>query len=155
MTYSLSIQAIVDTIHAHAAVHSLSLPPGSEKILAPMLDKSRENLLALLAQNSFASLAMSLGALVTDLSLGDDAGSDSFSITLLTPSSFTSRHHGIVRRLLEQCVAHLTLSSWAATLRDSSIGGMLHSTFAKLSEQSMDALVQGTAPVLAPAVRPA
>lgn len=107
---------IARTIQALAAVRLLALPDEERPLLSPLLDKERQELLAMLVKNAFAEAAMGLGPLVTDVSFDDETdGDDMFSITLVVPVGFTATRHGVVRRALEQLIAFTALSHFDPT----------------------------------------
>lgn len=175
MTYSLSTHVILNTMHALAAVQALACGDGERAILAPMLRRERTPLQALLVKNAFVEVVMRLGPLVADTTLGDETatspGGDAadpeaesldclLTVELLTPASFSTARHGIVRRALEQSVALTALSQWcraacrASDAKAAGVAASLADGFATVATEWYDTLAATLACTLRPCIRP-
>lgn len=119
MTYTLSLNNILDTLYAMAALHTLSTDNPE-----PILNPDRSGPVRLLVRNAFAEVCLRLVHHITDCALdGETAVTDNsgtpalddsdimMSLTLALPRDFNPSMHGILRRNLEQAVALTTLST--------------------------------------------
>ena len=71
---------------------------------------------------------------------------------LLTPESFTTTRHGIVRRAIEQCVAFTALSTWCAA--SASEGAVpVSENFASLASGWHRTVMSALSPDIYPAIR--
>lgn len=162
-------------MHALAAVQALAGGEGERALLAPMLRRERTPLQALFVKNAFVEVVMRLSPLVTDTSLGDetatapddgttDPATESLdcllTVELLTPVSFTTARHGIVRRALEQAVALTALSQWCRSERARSgsvtaaSASSLADRFSAVASEWYDTLAATLATTLRPCIRP-
>ena len=165
MTYHLSSNAILSTVHALAALQALSCSDDERAVLAPVLCRQRSGVRALMIRNAFAEVMLKLGPLVRDTSLDGEAGDTAVGFTeadaapdadmwaeLLTPESFTTTRHGIVRRAIEQCVAFTALSTWCAA--SASEGAVTVSeNFASLASGWHRTVMSALSPDIYPAIR--
>lgn len=169
MNYHLSTNSILTTVHAMAALQSIAADDDGRALLAPVLNRSRSGVLAVMIRNSFADIAMGLGPLVLDIQLDDETASgerveyadvtDSpadmmLSVELLTPRSFSTSRHGIVRRALEQAVALNALQMWcmASDTGDGSAAEMA-GRFGSVAHEWLGTLRSALQPEIYPAVR--
>ena len=123
MNYHLSPRVILTNMQALAAVQSLAGNEQERALLAPILCRERNPLIAVMIRNAFADMVMRLGPKVADVSLGDEtAGSPDedtdlldldLHVELYTPRTFTSGHHATIRRSMEQGIAFNALSMWS------------------------------------------
>ena len=60
MTYHLSSNAILSTVHALAALQALSCSDDERAVLAPVLCRQRSGVLALMIRNAFAEVMLKL-----------------------------------------------------------------------------------------------
>ena len=104
MLFALSSDAIIDLIHAHAALELLSVSPDSEirTLLTPILDREHPEPLELMVKSSFAQAALRLMPCVSDGSLSDPS---MLRLDLNLPRSFPSSLVTALRRQLELAVA--------------------------------------------------
>lgn len=169
MNYHLSTNSILTTVHAMAALQAISAGEAERPVLAPLLGGGRPGLLTVMIKNAFADITMSLGPLVIDVQLdGETAlGADMeyadpsaspadmmLSVELLTPRSFTTSRHGIVRRSLEQAVALTALQMWcmASDGADGHGAGMA-GRFGAVAAEWLGTLRSALQPVIYPTVR--
>ena len=72
MNYHLSPRVILTNMQALAAVQSLAGNEQERALLAPILCRERNPLIAVMIRNAFADMVMRLGPQVADVSLGDE-----------------------------------------------------------------------------------
>lgn len=160
MVYHLSTDIMLDTLHAMAALQAMACTPGQRAFLAPVLCRERGALLAGMIKNAFVEVVMKLGPLVADMDMGGDGvddGSCELSVELVTPSSFTTSRHTVVRRALEQTVALTVLHMWCRGSMTEGAAGKLAASmadsFASVASRWHDTLVTSLAPDIYPTVR--
>ena len=115
MNYHLSANVILNTLHAMAALQSIASGDECRSLLAPMLCGSRNDMIAEIIRNAFVEVVMKLGALVSDVNIGDEtsgAADCMMSVELVTPAGFSTPRHTVIRRALEQTVALTALHHW-------------------------------------------
>lgn len=119
MTYTLSLNNILDTLYAMAALHTLTTDSPE-----PILDPDRSGPVRLIVRNAFADVCLHLVRHIVDCNLdgetssGDNSETPSaddsdimMSLTLALPRDFNPSMHGVLRRNLEQAVALTALST--------------------------------------------
>lgn len=169
MNYHLSTNSILTTIHAMAALQAIAADDDGRAVLAPVLNRSCPDMLAVMIRNAFADIAMGLGPLVLDIQLddetasgpgaeGDDAGTATvdmmLSVELLTPRTFTTSRHGIVRRALEQAVALTALQMWCmASEHGEGSSAEMAGRFGSVADEWLATLRSALEPTIYPTVR--
>ena len=131
MTYTLSLNAILDTMYALAALHQLSTDRPE-----PLLDPDRSGAVRLLIKNAFATVCLSLIPHVIDCRWPGDNDDDPtpaidnsdllLSITLATSPRLPDSMHSIVRRNIEQAIAHHALSQAIMATGDTTAAQTTH-----------------------------
>lgn len=119
MTYTLSLNNILDTLYAMAALHTLTTDSPE-----PILDPDRSGPVRLIVRNAFADVCLRLVHHIVDCNLdGETSSTDNsetpptddsdimMSLTLALPRDFNPSMHGVLRRNLEQAVALTALST--------------------------------------------
>ena len=119
MTYTLSLNNILDTLYAMAALHTLSTDNPE-----PILNPDRSGPVRLLVRNAFAEVCLRLVHHITDCNLDgetavtDNTGAPSVDdsdimmlLTVALPCDFNPSMHGVLRRNLEQAVALTALAT--------------------------------------------
>lgn len=158
MNYHLSTNVIRDTIHALAALQTLACGDDSKAILAPVLCRQRNEVIAVMIRNAFVEVVMRLGPLVADMSLDEKAAPDAesfLSVELITPVGFSTTRHGVVRRALEQTVALTALHMWclASEHEGSEAVASLAANFAAVAESWYSTLATSLTPAIYPTIR--
>ena len=165
MTYHLSTNVILITAQALAALQALACDDEERSVLAPVLCRQRQGMFALMVRNAFADVVLRLGPLVLDTSLDgetpdtapDDAETSGMPdyemwVELLTPRSFSSTRHGIVRRALEQAVAFAALEAWCSGSA-SGERSVMSERFASLATRWQRTVVSALSPEVYPTIR--
>lgn len=119
MTYTLSLNNILDTLYAMAALHTLTTDSPE-----PILDPDRSGPVRLIVRNAFADVCLRLVHHIVDCNLdGETSSTDNsetpptddsdimMSLTLALPRDFNPSMHGVLRRNLEQAVALTALAT--------------------------------------------
>lgn len=135
MLYSLSLNVIVDTIHALAAMEMLRVGEEAKALLSPLLDTERRGPLRLMIKNAFTEIVLALMAFVDDASLDSETASGSpghqeadddsdmlLQLSLRTPTKVNSTFHGLFRRKIELAVVYRVLETYALTASSSPEG---------------------------------
>ena len=160
MVYHLSTEVLLNTLHAMAALQAMACEPDGRTVLAPVLCRERTALLAEMIKNAFVEVVLKLGPLVTDMELdGDatDAEDCRLSVELVTPSSFSTARHTVVRRAMEQTVAFTALYMWCrASVTDGAAGkaaASLADSFAAVAADWNNTLLKSLASETYPTIR--
>lgn len=160
MNYHLSTNVILNTVHAMAALQAMACGPEQRTLLAPILCRERTVLLAGMIKNAFVEVVLKLGPLVADMDMGgeaDDVADCSLTVELITPAGLSTSRHTLVRRALEQTVAHTVLYMWCrASLSAGASGGVaasLADSFASIASGWHDTLVSYISPATYPTIR--
>lgn len=116
MTYTLSTNAILDTLYAMAALHNLTTESPE-----PILDPDRTGPVKLMVKNAFAAICLQLMPYMVDCNLDSESATSApdtpavddadilMTMTLAVPRDIPDRMHPIIRRNIEQAVAHYAL----------------------------------------------
>lgn len=172
MTYHLSAKAILGTVQALAALQAMACADDERAVLAPILCREKTGLLAIMIKHAFVEVVMKLGSLVLDADLdGETPDTDAdypdvagamesqLTVELLTPASFSTTRHGIVRRTLEQAVSFNALRLWCMAARSSAdcsvASAALADSFASMARDWQNALSSALSVDMVPAIRDA
>ncbi|MCM1077059.1 MAG: hypothetical protein NC411_06840 [Bacteroides sp.] len=145
MLISLSPSAIVDIIHAYAALELLSVNDDDESrlLLAPLLDREHPEPLRLLVENSFAETILTLIPYVDDIDMPTEcdeaSGERLLQLNLRIPDSFSPSLITLMRRRLELVVAMNVLAS--ALTVSSSATPALATVFSEHHNQALTSLL--------------
>lgn len=106
MLYTLSLNSVLSTMRALAAVTILSAPADIRSPLADLIMADRRELHVRLAKDAFAEMLLSLLPYVEDSNLDDEESPEIMTLVIPAADSLGAAAVSAVRHSLEQAIAY-------------------------------------------------
>ena len=135
MDYCLSMDRLVESVRALAALHLMSL--GGDSPLGALMCDDRRLLLEQTLKDAFTGCVAGIGARVTDLDI------DALKLTVAAGRDADSARHTAVGRVLEQMVAARALALWTAVAGPPEVGAAMEALASRQGQRLNELLALG------------